>query len=190
MKEVYTTGDVAKICNVTIRTVIKWFESGALKGFKIPNSRDRRIPHDNLVAFMKANDIPLNLLETSNRKRILIADDEDGILHVLKKFLDDIGIFDVETARSGYEAGVKTVSFKPHVLILDHLLGDTTSREVTRALRDNPDLEGLKILVMSGYLSEDEVDEMLRDGVEDFVRKPFDLKDVKQRVFKLLDLAP
>jgi excisionase family DNA binding protein len=44
MKNVYTTGEVAKICNVTIRTVIKWFESGELGGFKIPNSRDRRIP--------------------------------------------------------------------------------------------------------------------------------------------------
>jgi excisionase family DNA binding protein len=188
MKEVYTTGEVAKICNVTIRTVIKWFESGVLKGFKIPNSRDRRIPRENLVVFMKENGFPLNKIETSNRKRILIADDEEGILYVLKKFLSDIGIFDVETALSGYEAGVKTISFRPHVLVLDHLLGDTTSREVSKSLRANPDFKELKIIVMSGYLTDDEVEEMLHDGVQEFIRKPFDLQEVKQKVFRLLDL--
>ncbi len=189
MKEVYTTGEVARICGVTIRTVIKWFESGALKGFKIPNSRDRRIPRENLISFMKEHGFPLDRLETSNRKRILIADDEEGILYVLDRFLKDIGIFDVETATSGYEAGVKTVSFKPHVLLLDHLLGDTTSREVANSIRANSDFKDLKIIVMSGYLTDTEVEEMLKNGVQDFVRKPFDLKEVKEKIFKALDLA-
>jgi len=189
MKDVYTTGEVAKICNVTIRTVIKWFESGALEGFKIPNSRDRRIPHASLVAFMTENGLPLNKLEVSKRRRILVADDEEGILFVLKKFLDDVGIFEVATASSGYEAGIKTISFKPHLLILDHMLGDTTSREVSRSLRDNPELSAMKIIVMSGYLSDEEVEEILANGVEAFIRKPFDLADVKQRIFELLELV-
>jgi len=189
MKDVYTTGEVAKICNVTIRTVIKWFESGILKGFKIPNSRDRRIPHDNLIAFMEENGFPLKNIETSNRRRILIADDEEGILFVLERFLSDIGIFDVDTARSGYEAGIKTVSFRPHILVLDHLLGDTDSREVSRSLRANPELKDLKIIVMSGYLTDEEVDQMLKNGVEEVVRKPFDLQEVKNKIFRLLDLV-
>ncbi len=189
MKDVYTTGEVAKICNVTIRTVIKWFESGVLKGFKIPNSRDRRIPHTSLVAFMKENGLPLNKLELSNRRRILVADDEEGILFVLKKYLDDVGIFEVATASSGYEAGIKTISFKPHLLILDHMLGDTTSREVSKSLRENPELGSMKIIVMSGYLSDEEVEEILEGGVEVFIRKPFDLADVKQRIFELLELV-
>lgn len=189
MKDVYTTGEVAKICNVTIRTVIKWFESGVLKGFKIPSSRDRRIPHTSLVAFMKENGLPLNKLEMSNRRRILVADDEEGILFVLKKFLDDVGIFEVATASSGYEAGIKTISFKPHLLILDHMLGDTTSREVSKSLRENPELGAMKIIVMSGYVSDEEVEEILKGGVEVFIRKPFDLADVKQKIFELLELV-
>ncbi len=189
MKNVYTTGEVAKYCNVTIRTVIKWFESGTLEGFKIPNSRDRRIPHEKLVEFMKTNGFPLDTLDTSKKKKILIADDEEGILYVLRKFLEEIGLFEVETASSGYDAGVKTVSFKPHVLILDHLLGDTTSREVSQSLRSNPEFDGMKIIVMSGYLTDDEVDEMLCNGVQEFIRKPFDLKEVREKVYKLLELA-
>ena len=98
-------------------------------------------------------------------------------------------VLSVETAISGYEAGVKTVSFRPHVLILDHLLGDTTSREVSRSLRANEELQDLKIIVMSGYLTDDEVDGMLMNGVQDFIRKPFDLKEVKEKIFKVLNLA-
>ena len=43
-KDVLTTGEVAKICNVAPRTVSKWFDSGALTGYRIPGSKDRRIP--------------------------------------------------------------------------------------------------------------------------------------------------
>jgi two-component system response regulator RpaA len=189
MKKVYTTGEAARICNVTIRTVIKWFESGELKGFKIPNSRDRRIPSENLIEFMKKHEIPLNRLDLDNRKRILIADDEEGILFVLKQFFGDIGIFDIETASSGLETGMKLGSFSPHVLILDHLLGDTTSREVLRSIKGNPYLEDLKIIIMSGYVTDEEVEEMLKNGIQDFIRKPFDLNDVKAKVLRVLELA-
>jgi len=189
MKDVYTAAEVARICNVTIRTVIKWYNSGILKGFKIPSTRDRRIPRENLISFMKENGFPLENNNTSNRKRILIADDEEGILFVLERFLGDFGIFDVATARSGREAVSKTVSFRPHVLIVDDLLGDTTCSRVVRSLRSNPELKNLKIIGMGGYLNDEEVDHLLKSGlVEDFLRKPFDLKEAKTKVFKLLEL--
>ena len=189
MKRVYTTGEVAKICDVTIRTVIKWFESGELKGYKIPNSRDRRIPRENLVAFMKKHGMPLNKLDLDVRRRILIADDEEGIRFMLVSCFKDIGLFDVETAASGLETGMKLASFKPHLLILDHLLGDTTSREVVRNVRDDPDLANLKIIIISGYLKDEEVEEMLKEGIHDYIQKPFDLDEVKAKVFRLLELA-
>jgi len=122
-------------------------------------------------------------------KRILIADDEKGIRFVLRRFLEDTGIFEVETARSGYEAGVKAQAFRPHLLILDHILGDVTSREVVRSLLADDTLGDLKIIVMSGYLTEDEVDAILETGVAGFIRKPFDLKEVKQRILEVLGMS-
>ena len=74
-KEVLTTGEVAKICNVAPRTVSKWFDSGSLKGYRIPGSRDRRIPAAELVKFMKAHNIPLEGM-SGGRTRLLIVDDE------------------------------------------------------------------------------------------------------------------
>src|ERR1700761_2602404 len=60
VKDVLTTGEVAKICNVAPRTVSKWVDSGALHGYRIPGSKDRRIPLNQLIRFMKQHGMPLN----------------------------------------------------------------------------------------------------------------------------------
>jgi excisionase family DNA binding protein len=57
---VFTTGQVAQICNVASRTANKWFDKGLLKGYRIPGSRDRRVPSKELKRFMKAHNIPLD----------------------------------------------------------------------------------------------------------------------------------
>jgi excisionase family DNA binding protein len=57
-RNVLTTGEVAKICNVAARTVTKWFDNKLLNGYRIPGSRDRRIPVPELVHFMKKYKIP------------------------------------------------------------------------------------------------------------------------------------
>lgn len=57
-KKVLTTGEVAQICNVATRTVSLWFDRELLKGYKLPGSKDRRIPVGELYAFMKKYDIP------------------------------------------------------------------------------------------------------------------------------------
>lgn len=57
---VFTTGQVAKICKVAPRTVSKWFDSGRLRGYRIPGSNDRRIPRDHLIQFLKEHGMPLD----------------------------------------------------------------------------------------------------------------------------------
>jgi hypothetical protein len=68
--EVFTTGQVAKICLMAPRTVTKWFDSGILKGYRIPGSKDRRIPKESLIIFLKENEFPTNLLENYLNKPV------------------------------------------------------------------------------------------------------------------------
>ena len=58
----YTTGDVAKICRVSMTTARKWFYNGIIKGFKVPGSRFIRIPNKSLIGFMEDNGIPSDFL--------------------------------------------------------------------------------------------------------------------------------
>jgi excisionase family DNA binding protein len=52
-RSLFTMGEVAKICKVAPRTVSKWFDSGRLRGYRIPGSQDRRIPREHLFKFLK-----------------------------------------------------------------------------------------------------------------------------------------
>ena len=79
LKDVFTTGQVARICNVAPRTVTKWFDSGQLKGYRIPGSKDRRIPASELIRFMKAHEIPTDILEQS-KSRVLIIEDRKSVV--------------------------------------------------------------------------------------------------------------
>ncbi len=56
-RQIYTIGQVAKMCRVAPRTVSKWFDSGRLKGYRIPGSQDRRIPIEYLRQFCEKHDI-------------------------------------------------------------------------------------------------------------------------------------
>src|SRR5688500_19985097 len=87
MKKVFTTGQVAKICKVAPRTVSKWFDSGRLKGYRIPGSQDRRIPREYLIRFLKEHGMPLGDLEDEAMAKVLIVAQDHVLIENLKREL-------------------------------------------------------------------------------------------------------
>src|SRR5262249_55433361 len=101
MKTVFTTGEAAKICKVSQQTIIRCFDNGQLKGFRVPGSRFRRIPREALYKFMKDNGIPTDALESGKRK-VLLVDDDPDLVDLINKALDDDGRFEVRIAANGF----------------------------------------------------------------------------------------
>lgn len=191
-KDVLTTGDVARLCRVTIRTVIKWFEQGRLQGYRLPGSGDRRFPRAAVERFLAESEIPVEWLEQEDGggpRRVLIVDDDGAVREMLSRFLGRIPGLQVETAGSGWEAGLKTASLRPHLLLLDYRLGDTTGDKVLATIRNH---EGLSfqpaIVIMSAYLTEEEVRRILEQGADAYLPKPFDLDALRLTVLQHLDL--
>lgn len=181
IKDVLTTGEVAKICNVAPRTVSKWFDSGALHGYRIPGSKDRRIPLNQLIRFMKQHGMPLNGLMTG-QTRILIVDDEQDIVEVLEKILEDEAKYEVEVARSGFAAGVTAEKFRPHVILLDMHLRDVDGKDVCKHVKSNPDLQLTKVIAMSGKMSDEELKGLLAAGFDGYLKKPFHVRQVIEAI--------
>jgi excisionase family DNA binding protein len=188
VKQVFTTGEVAEICKVSQQTVIRCFDSGRLKGFRVPGSRFRRIPRESLVAFMKSNQIPMEALETG-RKRVLVVDDDEAIIEMFSELLERDGRFEVKTATTGYDAGILTESFRPDVLLLDYKLPDINGTVVCRTIRANSNYRHMQIIIISGVADPDEVAELRAAGADDFIRKPFDINVVINRIAELLKVA-
>lgn len=180
-KEVLTTGEVAKLCNVAPRTVSKWFDSGSLKGYRIPGSKDRRIPIAELIKFMRAHGIPMEGL-TSGRTRVLIVDDEQDVVSVLHKVLTEQTSYDVRTAVTGFEAGMECERFRPHVVLLDVHLNDGDARQVAKLVRGSDHLQMTRIIAMSGKLTDGQSQALRGQGFDSFLKKPFQVRQVVEAI--------
>lgn len=171
-KDVLTTGEVAKICNVAPRTVSKWFDTGVLKGYRIPGSKDRRIPVSQLMRFMKEHGIPFDGI-AGGKTRILIVDDDQEIVDVLSKVLAERTNYEVRTALNGFQAGMEAERFKPHVMLLDIHLGESDARNLANFVRSDEELQMCKIIAMSGKLTDGQLTTLKTQGFDSFLKKPF-----------------
>lgn len=185
-KAVYTTGEAAEITRLSQQTIIRCFDTGRLKGFLVPGSRFRRIPRDSLMRFMKESGIPLDRLG-DGKIRVLVVDDDPQIVEILVEYLRQNGRFEVRTAQTGYDAGFLTREFQPDVVLLDYLLPDINGNKVCRTIRENPDLAGIKILIISGVVNPAEVEALKKAGADDFIKKPFNIEHVVQRILELTE---
>jgi excisionase family DNA binding protein len=187
MKTVFTTGEAAEICKVSQQTIIRCFDSGRLKGFRVPGSRFRRIPRDALMQFMKENSIPVDLLDNGKR-RILVVDDDPEIVELFVDVLERDGRFEVRTASSGYDAGMITNEFNPELIILDYMLPDINGNVVCQTIRQNPRFEHVKIIIVSGVVNQEEINDLLKSGADEFVKKPFNIEKLIERVGQLMEV--
>jgi excisionase family DNA binding protein len=186
LKSVFTTGEVADICKLSQQTIIRCFDSGRLRGYRVPGSRFRRIPRDALIQFMKEHNIPLDQLEMG-KTRVLVVDDDPAIVEMLVELLERDGRFEVLTAATGFDAGIKTSEFRPDVIVLDYMLPDINGNAVCRSIRSDESLKDVKIIIVSGVINREDVDKLLTDGADDFIQKPFSIEQLVNRIMELVN---
>jgi len=187
VKKLYTTGEVAKICNLSQQTIIRCFDAGRVEGFRIPGSKFRRIPHESLIKFMQSNDIPVDSLQ-SGKKKILIVDDDAEIIEMMVDVFVRDGRFDVKSAASGYEGGIMTEQFRPDLIILDYMLPDVNGNIVCRTIKQNPDFAEIKIIIVSGVVNEEEIEDLKQAGAEEFIKKPFNIAQLIDKITSILQI--
>ncbi|MBR2003472.1 MAG: response regulator [Thermoguttaceae bacterium] len=187
IKTVFTTGEAAKICKVSQQTIIRCFDSGGLKGFRVPGSRFRRIPREHLYAFMKENNIPTDALESGKRK-VLVVDDDRDLVELLVDVLERDGRFETRAVNNGFEAGMTVKDYRPDLIILDVMLPDINGKDVCVRVRNDKSLEAVKIICVSGMVEEDKIEELHRAGADEFLAKPFETERLIERICALLEI--
>jgi len=187
-KEVLTTGEVARICHVAPRTVSKWFDSGKLRGYRIPGSRDRRIPVGQLVQFMRAHGMPLKGLE-GGTIRVLVVDPDCDAAEEVRRCLDRADRYEVCVAANDFEAGLLAEKFRPHVVLVDVVARGIDAREILRNLRGNADLAMAKVVAVAGPLTRGQREGLLRDGLDLSLSRPHALADLLGVLEEATDLV-
>ncbi len=180
-KNVLTTGDVARICNVAPRTVSKWFDSGQLKGYRIPGSKDRRIPVNELIRFMKLNNMPVPSLPVG-RMRVMIVDSNDDSASALADTLKAKSDYEVKVVKSNFETGAVVQKFTPHVLLINLLAKEIDAEEICRTIRADEELQTIKIIALANHLASGEAIALMQKGFDGYVSRPNDAAEVIRKI--------
>lgn len=120
------------------------------------------------------------------KKTLLIVDDENTILKLLKDRFTNIG-YNVVTAEDGESAVSLAENICPDVIILDLVLPDIDGLEVCRQIKEKADSNSLKIIVLSKKKQKDFIRKGLDCGAVDYITKPFSIDDLEARVIKALN---
>jgi excisionase family DNA binding protein len=193
----FTTTEAAQLCGLSHMTVIRRFDKGDIKGFRVPGSRFRRIPRESLVEFAQRHGIPLPeaIAEVPDgqegtpaaqaKRRVLIVEDERRMAELLNKIMTSDG-WEVRVARNGFDAGFFASSFLPDLVLMDIMLPGLDGREACQQLRRDPRLAGVRILAVTALSDEHNVREMLDAGIDAHLGKPFGINELRARVAGLM----
>lgn len=117
--------------------------------------------------------------------KILIVDDEPDILWSVRYTLADEG-YDVLTSVCGADAIRMAQQFQPELVILDVMLPDLDGTQICHALRRDPRLAAVPIIMLSQRSSIADRVSALNGGADDYLVKPFDFGELKARISALL----
>lgn len=179
----YTTFQASKLLGVSLATVVNWTKAGLLAAHRTPGGH-RRIAEEDLVAFAKAYKMPLDpeIVEAhgTGKERILIVDDDEEFLSTARAMLESSGCV-VETARSGFAAGMAVGKFKPACIILDIRMPGMDGFEVAEMLRRTPPARAIPVIACSAYL-DDETRARVAGEFDAFLEKPLDIDGLRATV--------
>lgn len=129
------------------------------------------------------------MVEKDVRYRILIVEDEDNIALALDYVLTREG-YAHERVANGAEAVPHIRLNHPDLVLLDVMLPEVSGYEICQTVRTDPALKGVKILMMTARGSAMERQKGLAFGADGFIAKPFELKELRDEVRRLLGSDP
>lgn len=179
-KQSFSTSEVAKYCHVTADTIRKWAEAGRINVFKTPGGH-RRIRREELISFLRENNIPLHDDLSNDGVKILLVDDDKTVLAVISRFLEHSEAnFEVATASDGFEAGHLVGTFGPKVVFLDIRLPGINGTDVCRQIKGSADSADTHVIAMTAFFDEEISREIMNLGAATCLKKPFTPDDLRR----------
>jgi len=179
---VFTTGEAAKICRVSQQTIIRIFDSGQLKGFRVPGSKFRKIPRQELKRYCRTTGIPFVHPDDDGVANIIVISQDQELTDTLRQELSTGQCFKVTSVASNFDAGIEATSSNPAAVIVDFAIGRPEALQACKSLRENDDLSGVTTVAL---LPDDGLG-FDRSKVDDTFRRPFDAALLAKRIVTLI----
>jgi excisionase family DNA binding protein len=181
-KTIYTTHEVSRLLHVNPRSVINWIEQSLLQSYRTPGGH-RRIRHDDLMAFLRKHQIPTPASLVADKFSILIVDDDQEIIDLLKAYLERQAPYEISTAADGITALIEVGRVKPDLLVLDIMIPGVDGVEVCRRIKADSSNK-TAIIAISG--TTERQSQVLEAGADAFMLKPVDMDKLHEEARRLL----
>ena len=181
-KTIYTTHEVSRLLHVNPRSVINWIEQSLLQSYRTPGGH-RRIRHDDLMAFLRKHQIPTPAFLVADKFSILIVDDDQEIIDLLKAYLERQAPYEIAAAADGITALIEVGRVKPDLLILDIMIPGVDGVEVCRRIKADSSNK-TAIIAISGTTERES--QVLEAGADAFMLKPIDMDTLHAEARRLL----
>lgn len=182
----FSTGQVAAMCRVDARTVLRWIKRGQIKAFQLPGRGDHRIERSELIAFLQAHSMPIPVDLGAPVQRVLIVDDDENMARAIQRGLRGLDI-ETKLAFNGFHAGTLIERWRPQLITLDLSMPGIGGTQVLGMLRADTSYQHTRVLLVSGQ-SWERLEEAILIGADGMLRKPFENEQLVAAVSKLLDL--
>ncbi|HLH29552.1 MAG TPA: response regulator, partial [Terriglobia bacterium] len=163
-------------------SVINWIEQSLLPSYRTPGGH-RRIRRDDLLAFLRKHQIPTPESLVEGKFSVLIVDDEQEIVDIMKTFLQRQGGYELSSASDGISALIEVGRVKPDLLILDIMIPGVDGIEVCRRIKADANNRTV-IIAVSGSAEHEK--RILQAGADAFMTKPIDLEKLHAEAKRLL----
>src|SRR3989441_5150 len=181
-KTIYTTHEVSRLLHVNPRSVINWIEQNLLPSYRTPGGH-RRIRREDLLAFLKKHQIPTPASLVEGKFSVLIVDDEEEIVSIVKAYFERQGDYEISSASDGITALIEVGRLKPDLLILDIMIPGVDGIEVCRRIKADSTNKAA-IIAVSGTAENEK--KVLQAGADAFMFKPIDLDKLHAEARRLL----
>lgn len=176
----YTIPQAANLCSVCRTTMWRWVKSEKLQSSLTPGGQ-HKIRKEDLESFIRNRMKHLPSIKFVPKKKILVVDDDHAIQNLLGKMLSYNG-YQTEVASDGFEAGVKTIQFKPDLMILDLFMPGMNGFEVCRQIKKQSNTSHIKILAYTGFDTTENKERIIQAGADGYMVKPVEMATLLKNI--------
>ena len=184
LTDLFTSFQAADYCGVSYMTVKRWILADKLNAHRTPGGHYRILKRD-LQLFMLKNSIPIPEDDEIISKKVLIIDDDKLLRNILEKYLKKQR-FEVITAEDGYDACIKLNKYSPDIIILDLIMPKMNGFRICELIKNNPDTKDIKLIILTGYASEENIEKAYKYGVDYVLSKPVKVEDLLEKIYSLI----
>jgi DNA-binding response OmpR family regulator len=130
---------------------------------------------------MKMHNMPTDALPVG-KTRVLIVDTDTDYAESLGRTLANKADYEIETVTTTFETGLVAQKFSPHVMIISLLSGDIDATEICKSVREDDDLQAVKLIALANHLGDAEQSALLQKGFDGYISKNTSIEEIIRNI--------